>query len=310
MSEQNEQNTGEKDEFSNAFAEAAEARAPADERDELPDAPDDTPEHEAEAETEAQSSSGPADADVWTSVPETARRAYQEALEERERLRHSVHSNAGRVSALQRKINELESQLAGGYVPATSQAAPSADMPTAQQVREAMQTPEQWASFSEEYPEVAKAVDARIQVQFNQIQSQIHRDLNPLREDAQRRAQAEAEQFKRSQYGALEQAHPQWRQTINTPEFQSWFQTQPASIQSLVESDYADDAIALLNFYSSAKGAPATSGRIHDIQAQRQRRLEQSVETRGRQGAERPLAEDDFSSAFRAAVAAKMRGNY
>lgn len=307
MTEQNEQQTEGQDDFSNAFAEAAEARMPAEDRDELPDAP------EVEQETEVDEAEAPerapdtvAEGDVWTAVPETARRAYQEALEERERLRHSVHSNAGRVSALQRKINELESQLAGGYVPAASQAAPSGDTPTAQQVRDAMQTPEQWASFSEEYPEVAKAVDARIQVQFNQIQ----RDLYPLREDAQRRAQVEAEQFKRSQYGALEQAYPQWRQTINTPEFQSWYQTQPASIQSLVESDYADDAIALLNFYSSAKGAPATSGRIHDIQAQRQRRLEQSVETRGRQGAERPLAEDDFSSAFRAAVAKKMRGNY
>jgi len=304
MTEQAEPKTEEKDEFSSAFAEAAEARTPADTPDELPDAPE--VETEVEASAPEQGSEAADDTDVWTNVPETARRAYQEALEERERLRHSVHSNAGRVSALQRKINELETQLVGGARPATSQAAPSGTQPTAQQVRDAMQTPEQWASFLEEYPEVAKAVDARIQSQFSQIQ----RDLNPLREDAQRRAQVEAEQFQRSQYGALEQAYPQWRQTINTPEFQSWYQTQPASIQSLVESDYADDAIALLNFYSSSKGAPATSGRIHDIQAQRQRRLEQSVETRGRQGAERPLAEDDFSSAFKAAVAKKMRGNY
>jgi hypothetical protein len=242
--------------------------------------------------------------DIWADASETHRTAYQQAVAEQERLRHSVHSNAGRVSALQRKINELESQL-GRQVQAA--AAPS-DAPTAQEIQDAMQTPESWASFTEEYPEVAKAVDGRIHREI----ARLEQTLNPLRQEIERRAQFEAQQYAHQQMDELNTAYPKWRDTINTPAFNEWFKSQPPAVQSLVESDHAQDAIALLNFFSASsreRGAPGT-GRVSEIQAARQRRLEQSVESPSRRGAQRPLAEDDFSSAFKAAAAKKLRGSF
>ena len=288
-------------EFSSAFAEAAAARQAEHTQVEEPDDDDAVGEPAPDAGESGEEEGPP---DIWAQAPEEARSAYEQAVAEQERLRHSVHSNAGRVSALQRKINELESQL-GRQV--QSAAAPSG-APTAQEINDAMQTPESWASFTEEYPEVARAVDGRISREI----ARLEQTLNPLREQVVRQQQNEARQFQQSQESELAKAHPNWKQTINTPEFQAWFQGQPTSIQTLVESDYADDAIALLNFDSSSmreRGAPST-GRVSEIQAARQRRLEQSTETTGKRGAQRPLDEDDFSSAFKAAAAKKLRGNY
>lgn len=305
MDDENEQVGQEDTEFSSAFAEAAKAREePATGVERAADEAVGDPAPDGGNEGDAGQGEPEAPPDIWADVSDAHRAAYEAALAEQERLRHSVHSNAGRVSALQRKINELETQL-GRQVRAA--AAPS-DAPTAQEINEAMQTPESWASFTEEYPEVARAVDSRIAGEI----ARLEQALNPLREEVNKRARAEQEQFESLQYQALEKAHPNWQQTINTPAFTHWLQSQPESVQSLVESDYADDAIALLNFYSATsreRGAPS-SGRVSEIQAARQRRLEQSVETPSRRGAQRPLAEDDFSSAFKAAAAKKMRGNF
>jgi hypothetical protein len=289
-------------EFSTAFAEAAAAREAEQARLSEPD--DDDAVGEPAPDRGDGDGGGDEPPDIWARAPEAARSAYQQALAEQERLRHSVHSNAGRVSALQRKINELESHL-GRQV---SAAAAPPGTPSAQEINDAMQTPESWASFTEEYPEVARAVDSRIGREI----ARLEQTLSPLREQIVKQQQAEAQQFQHSQEGELSKAYPNWKQTINTPEFHEWFQSQPTSIQTLVESDYADDAIALLNYYSGSmreRGAPNT-GRVSEIQAARQRRLEQSVETPSRRGAQRPLDEDDFSSAFKAAAAKKMRGNF
>jgi len=304
IAEEQAQQDVESSEFANAFAEAARAKA---ETAEVVDRESDDPVAEPPPDDGGEPDEGDDEGrpapDLWAEASEAHRTAYQAALAEQERLRHSVHSNAGRVSALQRKINELESQL-GRQI---SAAAAPTEAPSAQEIKDAMQTPESWASFSEEYPEVAKAVDGRIAGEI----ARLEQALNPLREDVQRRHQIEAKQFEQSQYAAVERAHPQWRKTINTPEFSEWLQRQPVSIQTLVESDYADDAIALLDFFTGSRerGAPV-QGRVSEIQAARQRRLEQSIETPSRRGAQRPLAEDDFSSAFKAAAAKKLRGSF
>ena len=75
------------------------------------------------------------------------------AIEDKNKdLNHRLNSDAGRVSALQIKINGLEKDIQDVRAGSTT-----GSQPNTNQIAEAMQvTDEEWEKFSEDYPEVAK----------------------------------------------------------------------------------------------------------------------------------------------------------
>jgi hypothetical protein len=62
------------------------------------------------------------------------------------------------------------------------------------------------------------------------------------------RLQLEAERVKLEK-AKVEQAHPHWEQTVRSPRFSQWRNTQPASVKALANSDKAEDAVLMLDLY-------------------------------------------------------------
>jgi hypothetical protein len=147
------------------------------------------------------------------------------------RLNHTARSDAGRVAALTRRVDELQRS-----VKSTGSAAA--------QEREAL-----FKKFEADYPEIAAVMKAQMEDAKAQIAS-TQKTAEALAQDYAQKAQAERE-------AAVEAAHKGWKETIKAPAFTAWLGQQPQGVRALGASDEPGDAIALLNAFRQTN--PATS---------------------------------------------------
>ena len=292
------------DEFGAAFAELT---------DENPESKDETTEEvveetvaETKEETETTAEAGGSEPENTSDADPAADAETSGAEEtvdlgalqsERDNLMQYKRSNEGRVSALQRKITELEQQVKTASVQRTSP-------PENTEV-----TQEEWAKFEQEYPEIAMAINTRITGMERALQrdvaGQIGQAVQPLQN-------AEQERYKSNQVAALEAAHPGWVDVVRSEEFNGWLQRQPLAVQQLMESEDASEASYLLDTYKHSQPqkqetetvtqseTPSQESKVDEIKAQREKKLKES------QGpASRPTAgatggiPDDFDAAFK-----------
>ena len=237
-----------------------------------------------EVTAEASQEVAPVEDDIWAGADETLRSEYNKLQENNDKLSHQAKSNAGRIGALQRKLNEFQAAS-----PAVG------NQPTATEVAEAMKTPEAWASFNEEYPDIHDAIESRLEVERSQNQEAMNRALQPLRA-------AEEERHVNSQYAALEAAHNDWKDVVKSESFADWLQQQPVAIQQLSNSNDAFEASKLLDYYklSQPQGAAATTSTVTSIQQKRAKQLEDAagVQSKPGPGATGVIPPDDFDAAF------------
>ena len=248
-------------------------------------APEDT---EVVAETEEVEAADPEEApvehDIWAEADEGLRSEYDKLRDNNDKLSHQAKSNAGRIGAMQRKLNEFQATSpAGGATP------------SATEVAEAMKTPEAWASFNEEYPDIHDAIESRLEVERSQNQETMNRALQPLRA-------AEEERHVNVQYAALEAAHTDWKDVVKSGAFVDWLQQQPNAIQQLSNSNDAFEASKLIDYYkmSQPREEAATTSTVTSIQQKRAKQLEDStgVKSKPGPGATGVIPPDDFDAAF------------
>lgn len=206
---------------------------------------------------------------------------------EAEYYRHAFDSNRGRVSALQRKLDALERQ---------QQAQPKQAAEISNPDGSGM-TDDQWESFTSEYPEVAKAMESKLNMVTRQAEQrvdalvnsrleQINAEVAPLKQKAH-------DEFINSQASALDSKFPDWRETVTSDSFKEWIGRQPSRVQELVESDDVQDASWLIETYKTTAGEPRSAQ-----SASKQERLRNSVGVKNK-GAGRPAGvPDDYESAF------------
>jgi len=158
-----------------------------------------------------------------------------------------------------------------------------------------MKTPEAWASFNEEYPDIHDAIESRLEVERSQNQETMNRALQPLRA-------AEEERHVSSQYAALEAAHTDWKDVVKSESFVDWLQEQPNAIQQLSNSNDAFEASKLIDYYklSQPQEAIATTSTVTSIQQKRAKQLEDAAGVRSKPGpgATGVIPPDDFDTAF------------
>jgi hypothetical protein len=222
--------------------------------------------------------------DIWAEADDGLKSEYDKLKENNDKLSHQAKSNAGRIGALQRKLNEFQATSPAGGV-----------QPSATEVAEAMKTPEAWASFNEEYPDIHDAIESRLEVERSQNQEAMNRALQPLKA-------AEEERHVSSQYAALEAAHTDWKDVVNSESFVDWLQEQPTAIQQLSNSNDAFEASKLLDYYklSQPQEEIATTSTVTSIQQKRAKQLEDStgVKSKPGPGATGVIPPDDFDAAF------------
>ena len=268
------------DDFESAFDEFAEGEVSAELAPEDTEVVAETEEVEAAAETEE----APVEQDIWAEADEGLRSEYDKLRDNNDKLSHQAKSNAGRIGALQRKLNEFQATSpAGGATP------------SATEVAEAMKTPEAWASFNEEYPDIHDAIESRLEVERSQNQETMNRALQPLRA-------AEEERHVNVQYAALEAAHTDWKDVVKSGAFVDWLQQQPNAIQQLSNSNDAFEASKLIDYYkmSLPREEAATTSTVTSIQQKRAKQLEDStgVKSKPGPGATGVIPPDDFDAAF------------
>lgn len=238
---------------------------------------------EVEAAAEPEAAPEP-EQDIWAEADEGLKSEYDKLRDNNDKLSHQAKSNAGRIGALQRKLNEFQSTSPAG-----------GNQPSANEVAEAMKTPEAWASFNEEYPDIHDAIESRLEVERSQNQETMNRALQPLRA-------AEEERHVSNQYAALEAAHTDWKDVVKSESFVDWLQEQPNAIQQLSNSNDAFEASKLIDYYklSQPKEEIATTSTVTSIQQKRAKQLEDAAGVRSKPGpgATGVIPPDDFDTAF------------
>jgi hypothetical protein len=129
----------------------------------------------------------------------------------------------------------------------------------------------------------------------SQNQEAMDRALQPLRE-------AEEERHVTGQYAALEAAHTDWKNVVNSESFVDWLQQQPTAIQQLSNSNDAFEASKLLDYYkmSQPREDVATTSTVTSLQQKRAKQLQDStgVKSKPGPGATGVIPPDDFDTAF------------
>ena len=206
---------------------------------------------------------------------------------ERDYYKHGFDANRGRVSAYQKKINELEAQAKApennGDPKGKSESDP-ADNPDGSGM-----TDDQWKEFADEYPELASALDtklAKLDQAMNARMGEIEHQVTPLKEKAH-------EDYVSNQIAALETKHPDWQKVTSSDEFSKWITEQPEAVRNLSNSMDAQDASFLIESFKSMGNAQSS-----DSSQQRQDRLRQSVNFKSKGGGRQTGIPDDYDKAF------------
>lgn len=230
-------------------------------------APEPTPEEKARAEAERE----------WEAVPKVVR----DKLQQLETIPNQISKLAGHVGGFK---NQLESVISTAKAAAEKR---GDDVPTDRQVQQAMATPEAWARFEKDWPEMAEAINARLNgiapqkaapaVGMDAFRWQVSQDISQAVDVAEERA-------------LVRLRFPTWKQTVATPEFAAWFQKQSADVQSLAQSQIADDAIRMLDAYDQHTKSQAEA---EAKRQQQQKRLAGAVTPTGSSAPPSPASISD-----------------
>lgn len=280
---------------------------------------DDEPDSAAQADTDKQSDGdGPSDdekssddadrqnvqeEDIWANATPAQRAAWQAAQQQLRKLEQADRSNRGRLSALQRQLNELlAGQRQSGAAPsgAANQGAHGAGQAGADGKSDGADylASNEWKQFADEYPEVAGPLEKII----GSLQEKVVRQEKFLSAIGEERQQAALEEQAR----LLTEEHPDWQDVTADPEFGPWLMRQPRHIREAAERnakaivDYqeAADVVGRFKQYrelhkqggiahpsNARSGARSSEGREssnHRLSAKRQRQLEAATSARTR----------------------------
>ena len=220
----------------------------------------------------------------FTSAPaEPVQDEIEQYKAEIQKWQHKYNSDLGRQNALQRKITELEAQVA------EARKAPN-ENPEGSGVTDA-----EWESMKEDFPEIASGFDARLRsvtAQYEQQIQQLQAAINPIQEQArssQRNMQLEQ----------LAQQHPDWQDIAGSQEFRSWVNEQPRPVQQLIESEDAAEAAYLISTYKQSTGQ-VTQAPNDELKQRRDRQLRQgqTISNRGGRSKTNLPPADDYEAAF------------
>lgn len=246
--------------------------------EEVPAAPEAAPETQTPSPRVA-----PRDPYSWIeSLPEEQR-------EMAERLKHTALSDRGRVSALTRKLDETNTELARARSAQVAPAPEDVSAPNAQQLPESIQ------KLQEDYPELGKQLVDIFNDREAALKQEISAQIDPIKEarDADARAADQAliereaaEIFKTEETGTY------WKDVVRSEDFTNWLDTQPTFIQNTARtSNDPQDGIDVLRLYENdyqaalaAQEAPSTNDaaetpttRGDALKAQRQQRQATTV---------------------------------
>jgi hypothetical protein len=203
--------------------------------------------------------------DPYAGLPEVVK----EKLGLVDKLQNDLKASNGRLASIQRDLDVAKQARLK-----------TDDAPTEKAIEAAAKKSEKWEKLKEDFPEWAEAMDERLgslalprAIDPNQIQGLFGEQLV--------KAQQEFDQKIRAiQIERIEEKHEGWLETINTPDFAAWMNTQPAEIKALADSDKSRDAIKMLDLFEESRKR-AFSANQTAIEQERQSRLDMAATRKG-----------------------------
>lgn len=228
---------------------------------------------------------------LWANLTPAQKEALSQLQHRATAAEELAKRHIGQVGGLQRKINEiLKSQAAVN---------PAAAQPTAAQVTAAMADPEEWKKLEEDFPTIAQGFKKMLEVRETKLKQELQAMTQPLLVARQQDQQEREQRFIQEQVRILAEAHPDWGDIRESPEFHEWLAAQPPFVQSGIKSRNAADAVDILNRYKSASAGKAGA----DLEARRKQRVQQAAAVQGssgratQQGRPAPVP-DDYEAAW------------
>ncbi|WP_027697235.1 hypothetical protein [Vibrio litoralis] len=195
------------------------------------------------------------DSPSWmNSIPDDARKEFEQLQSENQRLNHKVASQTGRVKAAEARWKKAQQQLEESRS-AAEQGADIDDLID--------------ADFAEDYPELAETMKNSFARSLGNVSQRMKSITDPLSTvingelESISTAQAEENQ------SAVLEAFPDAAKMVNDPAYDRWLALQPAGLQKLAsESTDPQDAIYILSqFQSQHPGKAAAVRRSNQLSA-------------------------------------------
>lgn len=221
------------DEFDAAMAEAtsddeapgqpAASDPPADDGNDTdePPAPADKAAADAPPADKASPGGSPQDDDVWANAPSELRQRYDESKRDYELRLKSIQ---GRQSAADREVARLRQQIADMQNAGKGSGSESG---TGEQSSAGEASDDRFKQLLEDYPEIA----GPLVEELNALKAQ----LKPIEEGVSTVQQEREAAFYIAQQQKLEEAHPDWLDTLKDDRFGGWLQEQPRRVQEAFE---------------------------------------------------------------------------
>lgn len=230
---------------------------------EMPEA-NDTPELTEEAPTEEPEPTVEAEAettepvDIWQGASDEQQQEYQALQAKVAQLEHADRSNRGRISGLQKKLNDVFTQ----------QSAPPESKPETEE-----STNSNIDELAADYPDIDQLIQARLKG----VQGEIDQRINPIYEQSRIQQEQADAAAREAEMNTLLDKHPDAIEVAQSGEFQNWIGQQSPGIQSLYGSASAADNDVLLSLFKQTN-------------QQQQPDLSEMAEPPRKSGSNRPVA--------------------
>ena len=200
---------------------------------------------------------------------------------------HKFKSNAGRISAYQAQLAEIQAE---------NERLKQAQLDAQQQAQQSTDQSDAWGSLKETDPELATAIEAR----FGSV-DEVHNLRQEINAEKQRQAAFEQAQHREREAARLAEKHPDFMEIANSQEFLSWIDEAPAHIQQMRNtSQSATDASWILDQYKARFSRNETqTSNVSNIKQRRKEALQNSsTQVSGSNVTPAANAPDDFDNAF------------
>ena len=213
----------------------------------------------------------PAEQDAWQGVSP----AVKEMFDQLSSKVSSLQDAESRLKQAESRIGSLSNKLHA----AEKAAEVVKEAPTQAQLAAAAESDEKWNALKADYPDWAEAFDSRLERVVSDRLAALKKELGSGgSEELKKQVEtlqttlAEGTQVE-VQKGILAFLKPDWQKTVAKKEYQEWLASQPDDIKALVKSQFAGDAVKVLDKFEEETGNAKSA---EEIALERKRRLKSS----------------------------------
>ena len=198
-------------------------------------------------------------------------------------LLHHVKTAEGRVAAMQREL-EISRRV--------KEEVSKNETPSQKQIKSAGKNPEKWEELKADFPDWASAIEEYVAAKGVAPSQQPVLDEKKLAGYIDQKLNAnKQEMIKNIEYSKLDDRYEDWRGTLASAEFSTWFNSQPHEVRELANSNLAKDAAKVIDMFEESKQKPVT-----EIKQNRTAKLAQAASPDKRNQTPPPKSLEDMTA--------------